>query len=68
MVACIDGETEINDVKRLDTNADRHEGQSSQELALIVNTALIESLQKAEKQKKLAKKITKRTGQHEKSI
>ncbi len=52
----IDSETENDNVKGLDTNADKHEGQSNQELALIVNTALIESLQKAEKQKKLAKK------------
>jgi hypothetical protein len=54
----IEGETENNDVEGLDTHADRHEGQSNQELALIVNTALIKSLQKAEKQKKLAKKIS----------
>jgi hypothetical protein len=53
----IDGNTENDDLNGLDTNANRHEGQSNQELALIVNTALIESLQKAEKQKKLAKKI-----------
>jgi hypothetical protein len=52
----IDCETENDYVYGLDTNADRHEGQSNQELALIVNTALIESLQKAEKQKQLAKK------------
>ncbi len=52
----IDGNTENSDLDGLDTNANRHEGQSNQELALIVNTALIESLQKAEKQKKLAKK------------
>jgi hypothetical protein len=52
----IDGETENDNVEGLDTNSDRHEGQSNQELALIVNTTLIESLQKAEKQKKLAKK------------
>jgi hypothetical protein len=51
----IDGNTENNNLDGLDTNANRHEGQSNQELALIVNTALIESLQKAEKRKKLAK-------------
>jgi hypothetical protein len=52
----IDGNTENVDLDGLDTNANRHEGQSIRELALIVNTALIESLQKAEKQKKLARK------------
>jgi hypothetical protein len=64
----IDGNTENDNLNGLDTNTNRHEGQSNQELALIVNTALIESLKKAEKQKKLAKTITKRTCQHEKSI
>jgi hypothetical protein len=53
----IDGNTEKDNLNGLDTNANRHEGQSNQELALIVNTALIKSLQKAEKQKKRAKKI-----------
>ncbi len=53
----IDGNTENDDLKGLDTNTNRHEGQSNQELALIVNTALIKSLQKAEKQKKLVKII-----------
>ncbi len=52
----IDGNTENDNFDGLDTNANRHEGQSNQELALIVNTALIKSLQKAEKRKKLAKK------------
>jgi hypothetical protein len=52
----IDGNTENNNLDGLDTNANRHEGQSNQELALTVNTALIKSLQKAEKQKKLAKR------------
>ncbi len=52
----IDGNTENNDLNGLDTNANRHEGQSNQELALIVNTTLIKALQKAEKRKKLAKK------------
>jgi hypothetical protein len=51
----IDGNTEKDNIGGLDANANRHEGQSDQELALIVNTALIKSLQKAEKQKKLAK-------------
>jgi hypothetical protein len=54
----IDGNTENDDLDGLDTNANRHEGQSNQELALIVNTALIESLQKAEKQKKLVKQFS----------
>ena len=53
----IEGNTENDNLDRLDTNPNRHEGQSNQELVLIMNTALIESLQKAEKQKKLAKKI-----------
>ncbi len=39
----IDGETENDNVKGLDTNKDRHDGLSNQELALIVNTALIKS-------------------------
>jgi hypothetical protein len=52
----IDGNTENDDLNGLDTDANRHEGQSNQELVLIMNTALIESLQKAEKQKNLAKK------------
>jgi hypothetical protein len=37
----IDGNTENNNHNRLDTNANRHEGQLNQELALIVNTSLI---------------------------
>ena len=64
----IEGNTKNNDLNRLDTNTNRHEGQSNQELTLVVNTFLIESLQKADKQKKLGKKIPKRTCQHEKSI
>ena len=52
----IDGNTKINDLNGLDTNTNRHEGQSNQELMLVVNTFLIESLQKVDKQKKLAKK------------
>ncbi len=55
----IDGNTENDNLNGLDTNTNRHEGQSNQELALIVNTALIKSLQKAEKRKKLAKKTPK---------
>jgi hypothetical protein len=43
----------------LDTNTNRHEGQSNQELTLVVNTFLIKSLQKADKQKKLAKNSPK---------
>jgi hypothetical protein len=54
----IDGNTDHDKLDGLDNNANRHEGQSNQELALIVNTALIKSLQKAEKQKKLAKTIS----------
>ncbi len=53
----IDGNTENDNLNGLDSNTNRHEGQSNQELALILNTALIKSLQKAEKQKKLAKTI-----------
>ncbi len=63
----IDDNTENNNLDGLDTNGNGHEGQSNQELALIVNTALFKSLRKAEKQKKLAKqKFTQRTCQHEK--
>ncbi len=40
----------------MDTKANRHEGQSNQELALIVNSALIELLEKANKQKTQPKK------------
>jgi hypothetical protein len=64
----IDGNTKNNDLDGLDTNTNRHEGQSNQELTLVVNTFWIKSLQKADKRKKLAKKIPKRTCQHEKSI
>ncbi len=64
----IDGNTKNDDLDGPDTNTNRHEGQSKQELTLVVNTFLIESLQKADKQKKLAKKIPKRTCQHEKNI
>ena len=64
----IDGNTKRDDLNGLDTNTNRHEGQSNQELTLVVNTFLIESLQKADKRKKLAKKFPKRTRQHEKSI
>jgi hypothetical protein len=53
----IDGNTKNVDFNRLDTNTNRHERQSNQELTLVVNTFLIESLQKADKQKKLARKI-----------
>jgi hypothetical protein len=53
----IDGNTKRDDLNGLDTNTNRHEGQSNQELMLAVNTILIESLQKADKRKKLAKKI-----------
>jgi hypothetical protein len=52
----IDGNTKINDLNGLDTNTNRHEGQSNQELKLVVNIFLIESLHKADKWKKPAKK------------
>ncbi len=51
-----DSDTGNNDIKGLDTKANRHEGQSNQELALIVNSALIELLEKANKQKTQPKK------------
>jgi hypothetical protein len=51
----IDGNTKNNDLDGLDTNTNRHEGQSNQELMLVVNTFLIKSLQKADKRKKLEK-------------
>jgi hypothetical protein len=47
-----------NDIKGLDTKANRHEGQSDQELALIVNSALKELLEEANRQKKQAKQIS----------
>ncbi len=49
----IDGNTKNDNLNRLDTTTNRHEGQSNQELTLVVNTFLIESLQKADKGKKL---------------
>ncbi len=52
-----DSEIGNNDIEGLDTKAKRHEGQSNQELALIVNSALIKLLEKANKQKKQPKKI-----------
>jgi hypothetical protein len=55
----IDGNTKNDDLDGLDTYTNRHERQSNQELALVVNTFLIESLQKADKRKKLAKKFQK---------
>jgi hypothetical protein len=64
----IDGNTKNDDLSELDTNTNRHEGQSNQELTLVVNIFLIESLQRADKRKKLAKKFPKRTRQHEKNI
>ncbi len=51
----IDGNIKNNNLDGLDTNTNRHEGQSSQELTLVVSIFLIESLQKADKRKKLAK-------------
>ncbi len=55
-------------IEGLDTKANRHEWQSDQEQALIVNSALIELLEKANKQKTQPKKISKRICQHEKNI
>ncbi len=51
-----DSDTGNNNTEGLDTKANRHEGQSNQELALIVNSALIELLEKANKQKTQPKK------------
>jgi hypothetical protein len=53
----IDDNTKNDDLGGLDTNTNQHEGQSNQELTLVVNTFLIESLQKADKRKKLAIKF-----------
>jgi hypothetical protein len=47
-----------NYIKGLDTKANRHEGQSNPELTLIVMSALIEFLEKANKQKKQPKQIS----------
>ncbi len=52
----IDSNTENKNLKGLDTNTNRNDGLSSQQLALMVNKVLIESLEKAAKQKKMAKK------------
>ncbi len=54
-ISNIDKDTGNNNIERLDTKANRNEGQSDQELALIVNSALIELLEKANRQKKQAK-------------
>ncbi len=51
-----DSDTGNNDIEGLDTKANRHEGQSNQELALTVNNALIALLEKANKQKTQPKK------------
>ncbi len=51
-----DSNTGNNNINGLDTKANRHEGQSNQELALIVNSALIELLEKPNKQKTQPKK------------
>ncbi len=65
----IEGNTKNNNLDGLDTTTNRHEGQSNQELTLVVNTFLIKSLQKADKRKRnWKKKFPKRTHQHEKSI
>ena len=39
-----DCDTGNNHIKGLDTKANRHEGQSNQELALILNSALVKLL------------------------
>jgi hypothetical protein len=46
-----DSDTGDINIEGLDTKANRHEGQSNQELALIVNSAVIKLLEKAKKQK-----------------
>ncbi len=51
IISNTDCDTGSNDIKGLDTKANRHEGQSNRELALIVNSALIKLLEKANKQK-----------------
>jgi hypothetical protein len=51
-----ESDTGNHDIKGLDTKANRHEGQSNQELALIVNSALIKLLEKANKLKTQPKK------------
>ncbi len=51
-----DSDTGNNNIEGLDTKANRHEGQSNQELELIVNSAFIELLEKANKKKKQTKK------------
>ncbi len=53
-----DSDTGNNDIKEMDTKANRHEGQSNQELALIVNSALIKLVEKANKQKTQPKRIS----------
>ncbi len=64
-----DSDTGNNDIEALDTKAIRHEGQSNQELALIVNSALIKLLEKANKQKtQPKKKYSKRISRHEQNI
>jgi hypothetical protein len=50
--------TENEDLKGLDTNTNRNDGFSNHQLALMVNKVLIESLEKADKQKKMAKNIS----------
>ncbi len=63
-----DSDTRNNDIEGLNTKANIHDGQSNQELALIVNSALIELLEKANKQQTQPKKISNRISQHEKNI
>ncbi len=52
----IDSNTEHKELEGLDTNTNKNEGLSNQELAVMVNRVLIESLEKADKQKKSTKK------------
>jgi hypothetical protein len=55
-ISYTDSDTGNKDITGLDIKTNRHEGQSNQELVLIVNSALIESLEKANKQKTQPKK------------
>jgi hypothetical protein len=52
----LDSNTENDNLEGLDTNTNKNDRLSSQELALMVNKVLIASLKKADKQKKMAKK------------
>jgi hypothetical protein len=64
----IESNTENNNLEGLDTNTKRNDILSSKELALLVNKFLIKSIQKADKQKKTAKKnYSQRYQKHEKT-